>query len=437
MSSAISLPAAATPDPSAFAALLVQSDLIALALARGDTLLFANAAFCRLFGRREEVSGQQVASLFVLAHRARVTAALRSARPRQTSCVAEVVRTEGTVVAVELRILEFAASGETLCAIFAQDVTERSGVVARLNLLAFSDPLTGLANRALFADRLRQAALEARRDGRSFALVMLDLDHFKPVNDQHGHAVGDLVLQQVAARLQTSLRATETIARLGGDEFAVLLPGIVRDADITTVANRVLTAIRQPMEIGDLRLAVDASAGIARFPDHGESVEHLAVAADLALYTAKQAGRGCCAWATRATSDDTVPPAIIWSVAHEVGVPLMDAQHARMAALLNALAAVLHNGEDAKAAFEAFTSFAALHFADEERLMAQAHYPAAGAHGALHQRLIGDIHGLKLEGEGFSPSLVLRYLQEWFFRHVDGADRELAASLHTIPSSHG
>jgi diguanylate cyclase (GGDEF)-like protein/hemerythrin-like metal-binding protein/PAS domain S-box-containing protein len=416
-------------DPYSFAALLVESDLIALALTRGDTLLFANAAFCRLFGRSDDLRGTLVASLVAPAHRDRIASVLLAARRTQAICVAEALRSDGRAVEVELRARELISGGETLCAIFAQDVTDRSRVVARLNLRTFSDPLTGLANRALFADRLRQAALDGRRGGHSFALLMLDLDRFKPVNDRHGHATGDTVLQQVALRLQGCLRTAETVARMGGDEFAILLPNLKQRANAAAVAERLLAAIRQPIAIGDLRLTLSATAGIAVFPEHGQTVEQLLVAADTALYTAKREGGGHCAWAWQDMPAEAVPSALAWSVAHEVGVPEMDVQHARLAELLNTLAAALHNGEDHKPAFGEFLRYAAFHFASEERLMALSGYASATTHCEMHQRLLADVSGLALDGEGVSTSLVLRYLQEWLFRHVDGADRELAAAL--------
>ncbi len=423
-------PAEATPaDPGSFAALLVQSDLIALALARDETVLFANAAFCRVFGRSADLAGTPLAALIAPAHRNRVAAILRASRRAPAICVAEVLRDDRRMAEVELHARELIAGTETLCAIFAQDVTDRSRAAARLSLLAFSDPLTGLANRALFADRLRQAALDGRRDGHSFAVIVLDLDRFKSINDSHGHAAGDAVLQQVAQRLLGCMRTSETVARLGGDEFAIVLPLLKQRADSASVTERLLCAIRQPIAIGDLHLTLSATAGVAVFPEHGITVERLLVAADTALYTAKHEGGGQCAWASQHMPADLSPPAIVWSVAHEVGVPEMDTQHARLAALLNELAAALHDGRNPRLPFGEFIRYAAHHFAAEERLMVHAGYAKAAEHRDTHQRLLADVSGLALEGEDVSASLILRYLQEWLFRHIDGADRELAAAL--------
>jgi diguanylate cyclase (GGDEF)-like protein/hemerythrin-like metal-binding protein len=414
-------------DPGAFAALAVQSDLIALALARGDTLLFANAAFRSLVGRTDDLTGTPVVSLIAPAHRDRVAAVLHASGPEPAICVAQALREDR--LEVEFCAHDLIAGGSTLRAIFAQDLTDRSHASTRLSPGAFSDPLTGLANCALFADRLRRAALDFHRDGCCFGLLLVDLDGFRPVNDRHRQATRNAVLQQVAQRILGCLRAAETVARLGADEFAVLLPGLKQRSDAAGVSERVLSAIRQPMVFGDLRLMLSATAGIAAFPEHGSTVQRLVAAAGTALNAAKRDGRGRSAWASQGIPADPSSPAILWSVAHEVGVPVMDAQHATMTKLLNALRAALHDGRDHKAAFAEFMRYAAFHFASEERLMALSGYAGAAEHCDMHQRLLADVSGLVLQAEGVSASLILHYLQEWLVRHVDGADRELAAVL--------
>lgn len=423
-------PAAEPPaDPGAFAALVARSDLIAMALTRGDTLLSTNAAFRDLFGVSDDLAGTLLSSLVIAVHRARIAAILRVAGAAQAICVAEALRADGRTVVVEFRACEVVVEGESLCAIFAQEVIDRPRTAARLNLAAFVDPLTGLANRAQFADRLRQAALGSRRYGSGFALLLLELDDFSPVIDRHGQAISDTVLQHVAQRLLARLRAAEAVARLGRDQFAVLLPGIAQRGDAVGVAERVLEAIRQPMGIGEHRLMLSAAAGIALFPAHGNTVDQLLVAAGTALDTAKRVGGGCGVWAAQSMPPDAALPTILWGVAHEVGVPEIDAQHAELAALLNELAADLRDGRNTGPSFQAFIRAAAAHFAAEERLMAQSAYAGTAAHREMHRRLLADVSGLSLQpGEG-DASLMLRYLQEWLFRHVDGADREFAVFL--------
>jgi len=173
----------------------------------------------------------------------------------------------------------------------AQALQASQQAAERLRQMAQHDVLTGLPNRVLFSDRLQQALAASQRDGHRLALLFIDLDRFKPVNDAHGHAVGDALLRQVAARLQDMVRASDTVARLGGDEFVVLLRTVDTEGHALAVADKLAQALAQPFEVGALRLEVSASIGVALAPLHGEDERTLARRADLAMYRAKQAGR--------------------------------------------------------------------------------------------------------------------------------------------------
>jgi diguanylate cyclase (GGDEF)-like protein len=158
---------------------------------------------------------------------------------------------------------------------------------------ALHDALTGLPNRILFRDRVEQAAARARRNGGLFAVMIVDLDGFKEVNDTLGHHVGDVLLQRVATRLQATLREGDTVSRLGGDEFAVLVPELYEENDAGEAAHRLLSGLTEPFELQDLTLGLQASVGIACYPDHGEEVDTLMQRADVAMYTAKRLHTGC------------------------------------------------------------------------------------------------------------------------------------------------
>jgi diguanylate cyclase (GGDEF)-like protein/PAS domain S-box-containing protein len=172
-----------------------------------------------------------------------------------------------------------------------EDVTERKRTEDAMKQLAYHDVLTGLPNRALFNDRLGVALAHARRNHLSVAVMLLDLDHFKDVNDTLGHPVGDLLLQAVGERLTSLLRETDTVCRIGGDEFLVLLPAITRGNDGTKVADRLLGAIREPFHVGDAELRITTSLGIAMYPEDGDDADTLTRNADIAMYRAKQMGR--------------------------------------------------------------------------------------------------------------------------------------------------
>lgn len=187
---------------------------------------------------------------------------------------------------------ELDANGRVMAVIgVGQDVTETVENQARIHHLAFFDSLTDLPNRALLTDRLNQAVVKASRNGRHFVLMMLDLDRFKEINDTLGHIIGDLLLCEVARRLEACLRSCDTVARLGGDEFAVLLSEIREPYNATTVAYKIIEAFRKPFLISGKELFVTSSIGIVVYPSDSSDVDGLLKYADSAMYHAKQQGR--------------------------------------------------------------------------------------------------------------------------------------------------
>lgn len=198
----------------------------------------------------------------------------------------ERVRPDGTVL--EVRGVPLADGG--FVTTYA-DVTQRKRHEALIAHMAMHDGLTDLPNRALFNDRLQNAIEQAAR-GYQLALHYLDLDRFKPVNDQLGHAVGDLLLQEVAGRLRKTIRKSDTVARIGGDEFVVLQTGAVGRNEAERLASRLLEAVSRPMQIEGETIDVGASIGISLAPEHGLDAEILLKLADRALYQSKNNGRG-------------------------------------------------------------------------------------------------------------------------------------------------
>jgi diguanylate cyclase (GGDEF)-like protein/PAS domain S-box-containing protein len=172
-----------------------------------------------------------------------------------------------------------------------RDITERKLIEQQLNHMATHDPLTGLPNRMLFIDRLAVALAQAKRNSQKLAVIMLDLDRFKDVNDSLGHSVGDQLLINIGNRLAGLLRQSDTIARMGGDEFMILLPKIERMKDAAEVAQKVLNAFQQPFMLDSHKFHVTASVGIATFPDDSEEADGLLNNADVAMYRAKEQGQ--------------------------------------------------------------------------------------------------------------------------------------------------
>ncbi|SEQ38482.1 PAS domain S-box-containing protein/diguanylate cyclase (GGDEF) domain-containing protein [Ectothiorhodospira magna] len=172
----------------------------------------------------------------------------------------------------------------------AHDITERKRQEARMIHMAHHDPLTALPNRTLLFNRLDQIITGNRKIDDMLALLFLDLDKFKPINDTHGHAVGDLVLQQAARRLLDAVRETDMVARIGGDEFIIMLPAIRQMEHALLVAENIRQTLQAPFCINGLELGISTSIGIAFYPEHGQDSQTLAQHADIAMYHAKQSG---------------------------------------------------------------------------------------------------------------------------------------------------
>ncbi len=176
---------------------------------------------------------------------------------------------------------------------FIMDITERKESERRLQHLAHFDALTGLANRTLFFDRLHQAIRMAKRGSYLIALLFLDLDGFKVINDTYGHYAGDAILQETAKRLMENVRESDTIARIGGDEFTVILSKIENKKSASVVARKIIDTIARPYTINNVTCSMSVSIGISVYCPDGEDVDTLIKKADIAMYRAKQLGKNC------------------------------------------------------------------------------------------------------------------------------------------------
>jgi diguanylate cyclase (GGDEF)-like protein len=177
-------------------------------------------------------------------------------------------------------------------------ITDRRASTELIWHQANFDELTGLPNRHMFMDRLRQEIKKADRGGAFLALVFLDLDHFKEVNDQFGHATGDALLVQAARRIGACVRGSDTLARLGGDEFTVILAGIDHAGSVERIAQALVASLAHPFELGGEKVFISASAGVALYPPDAADVDELLGRADQAMYASKKAGRNRFSWFT-------------------------------------------------------------------------------------------------------------------------------------------
>ncbi len=199
-------------------------------------------------------------------------------------------RADGSQFPVEIAMREMSTDHGRWQIAFVHDITDRKAHQEALEHQALHDALTGLPNRTYLYKRLDDTIRRAARRGEHFALLILDLDRFKEINDTLGHHIGDLVLRKIARRLKTPLCSADMIARLGGDEFAVLLTSVAGEASVTQLAGRLEKALEAPVQCKGLTLDVGASIGAAIFPDHGTDATELVQKADVAMYVAKNAG---------------------------------------------------------------------------------------------------------------------------------------------------
>jgi diguanylate cyclase (GGDEF)-like protein/PAS domain S-box-containing protein len=216
-----------------------------------------------------------------------------------------MMRRDGTMIWTEHRVVPLRDAHGVVTAIagIARDVTALKVKEAFLSHRALHDPLTGLPNRVLLLDRLEGALARLRRHKSFLAVLYLDLDRFKTVNDNLGHEIGDRLLYEVARRLQDTLRPSDSVARLGGDEFAAILPDLHDASEARQVAERLLAAVAEPVDLGEGALVTTVSIGIAGGGDGGTSAAELLRRADFAMYTAKDRGRA------RVESYDALTPA--------------------------------------------------------------------------------------------------------------------------------
>ena len=260
-------------------------------------ITFVNKAACRQFGRSEKeliglnyrayVPKEDVKSMYKAWNKVyRTGEALRS-YPFAT------IMKDGTQIFLDNSISPLRNKGGKIVGFrsVSRDVTERKQFEQKLADMATHDSLTGLPNRTLLNDRLAMGLALSRRSGNRLAVMMLDLDKFKVINDTMGHDVGDQLLKSVAERLEGVTRKSDTIARMGGDEFVLVLPQVSQPANAANLAQRILTIFREPFIFDGHQLNVTTSVGIAVYPDDGKDAEILLKNADTAMYWAKEQGR--------------------------------------------------------------------------------------------------------------------------------------------------
>lgn len=286
----------------------------------------------------------------------------------------------------------------------ARDITERKKAEIVIRNLAFYDSLTNLPNRRLLLDRLEQAIAQAKRHESRLALMFIDLDKFKPVNDRYGHEAGDWLLKAVAQRMQTCLRESDTAARIGGDEFIVLLPEIKNNADAIAVAEKIRDVMNQPFDMSDgKQLNISACIGIAIYPDHGLTEKQLMKNGDTAMYQAKASGRNR-VWVYKRSSDSSMLSEdtlmrLHWKKAYGNDENTIDEEHQELFRLASVLInAALERDEhpaEFEQAFQELLDHTVKHFVSEEEILAEYQYEDLEEHTRQHRELVQQAFALR------------------------------------------
>jgi diguanylate cyclase (GGDEF)-like protein/PAS domain S-box-containing protein len=198
---------------------------------------------------------------------------------------------DSSSIPIELTISRFVVEEELYFTMIMRDITERKLYEETIKYQAFYDSLTGLPNRALLKERIAIEISHSSQSKQKLAVMFLDLDRFKLINDTLGHDIGDKLLKEIAARLKSCVRKDDTIARIGGDEFVILMPGLIHEESVAKIASKILETIRQPVIVDNHELYLTISIGIAIFPEDGEDDESLITNADVAMYRAKEEGK--------------------------------------------------------------------------------------------------------------------------------------------------
>lgn len=274
-------------------------DAITITVRASGLYLEVNDGFCRLTGYSiDEVIGRTVHELGIWADDTQRATLLSEIKLRGRVHHREMLgrNKRGELLTVEVSVEPITLNATECLLLTARDVSQLKNAQAQIRHLAYHDPLTNLPNRALLMDRLSQQIALLKRHNLRGALLFLDLDHFKHINDSLGHPVGDIVLKVITARLEASVRLEDTVARLGGDEFVVLLSGLegsreTVEGKVRELADTLRELLAEPMSLDGQRLQVTPSIGVALIPDHGATPADLLKRADIALYRAKDSGR--------------------------------------------------------------------------------------------------------------------------------------------------
>lgn len=414
-----------------------------------------NHAFCELAGHSRETLSNTVTRFCELLH---PEEAERCHQHFATLCRGEeesyrqtqrLLRPNGTALWIDLTVnlMRTKRGAPHRLVVTAVDTTEQTRTESAFRDMSFSDPLTKLPNRRLLKDRLQSAVTRARRDDHNVALLFIDLDGFKPINDSAGHAIGDWLLKAVAERLVTCLREYDTAARLGGDEFVVLLPDLSQPEDASRVAERIRASLSSPFIMEDgKRFELSASIGVSLYPENADNAHALLRASDEAMYRAKRSGRNRIAFCDRGSIAVPIPimdansglVQLTWDSRFASGNAFIDAEHRELFYQSNLLLDLTTSAKgrmsDLHAGLVRLVQIVDEHFRHEERILAQVSYCDLAAHIAKHRRLMEHAEELcrrTTTDTALAHEIVTFVVAETIYGHIVTEDRDFFVSLQS------
>lgn len=274
--------------------ILTEDSLVGVYVYHEGKITYANDRFSKMLGyEKKEVIGIDISELVVPEDRLIFLDAVReklNGEEKHSVFQIRGIKKDKSIIDLEVYGTVATKSGKPFIMGSILDITDRREKEVLLKRLAFYDPLTGLPNRRLFEEKIKNILFNPNGDSQMFAVIFMDLDGFKEVNDSLGHHVGDFLLKEVAIRLSKSIRIEDAISRLGGDEFLILLPNISEDK-VINIVKRIIKELNTPFAIYPNQISISTSIGIAFYPKQGKDYEALIRNADMAMYTAKQKGK--------------------------------------------------------------------------------------------------------------------------------------------------
>jgi diguanylate cyclase (GGDEF)-like protein/PAS domain S-box-containing protein/hemerythrin-like metal-binding protein len=400
-----------------------------------------NNAWCSMLGySREEVlaqhlSWQQITHAEELEQGTSSVKQLIAGETEEIKLEKRYIRKDGKVLCASVQVsLKHDEKGEPEYFISAiQDITERKKAEQLISFMAYHDKLTGLPNRALLFDRLAHAMSHAKRNAKSVALLFVDLDGFKAINDKYGHEAGDTVLKMAAQRFLGCVRAVDTVSRFGGDEFAIVLGNLEEPQQAKIVAEKIMQVFSQSMILSDgCVCTVGASVGISIYPEHGSTMDKLMSAADHAMYESKRRSNNALTFFRKETPHKDDFQWIKFDDHYLVGVGEIDEQHRNMVYLLNRMNEALQHNETSESIAQIIDELIVAtthHFDTESRYMTQARYPEQSVHEAEHAQLVNEALQFKAQFNQGRELLVLQSIKDWLLEHIIYSDRKLATYL--------